>query len=371
MTDPLPTPSQLALLFDLAPAPMALFTEEGALRHANPAWIALTGRSAEALRGEGFHEAVHEADRQAFTQALAQAASGERVTAEARLVDTAGRARSLRWTMAKDTESGALCVVGYDLEGERALEREEIVRQATDAADISVWGIDPDGTIKVHLGGGVRRVGLEPGQILGQNMFQIYEGVPILALIRRALGGEVVRVEDDQVFDNHFNSVSIPVRRPDGTIVGAAGVTVTVTDLWEAQHALAEQLALVEAQQRTIEQLATPIIEVWQGVVALPLLGAFAGARATSAMEALLQTIVDKQVRFAILDMTGVESVAEATADALTRIVQAVSLLGAEALLVGLSPSVARTVVGLGLPLDRVRTLRNLEEGLRYTMARR
>jgi rsbT co-antagonist protein RsbR len=362
----------LALAFELCPAPMALFTPEGALRAANPAWFALTGRSIGALQGDGWRAVVHEADRAAWGEALARAAGGqERVEEEMRLLDAAGRARAFRWTISKDPETGAVCIAGRDLEAERAIRREEIIRQALDTSDVHVWAVDKEGTVIVHSGGGVRHIGLEPGVLLGQNLFQVFAGSSIIPIVQRALAGERTHLAHDLAFDNDFESITIPVRGPDGAIEGAAGVTVVVTALWNARRALEEQLALVKEQERTIEQLSTPIIEVWRGTVALPVLGAFSGVRAANAMQALLETIVAKQVRFAILDMTGVETVEAQTADALARIVQAVALLGAEALLVGLSPSVARTVVGLGLSLDGVRTLRNLEEGLRYAMGRR
>lgn len=350
---------------------MAIFTPAGALAYANPSWIALAGRPAAALEGEGWRAFVHEADRAAWDGALARAAGGQRVEQEMRYLDGTGRARAFCWTMSRDPQTGAIIIAGRDLEGERAARRQRIIEQALDTSEVNIWAMDTDGTITVHVGGGVRRIGLEPGQNLGQNFFHLYGDSPITAHVRAALAGERVHVPHDEVFGNDYESITVPVRGPDGSIEGVTGVNVVVTDLWNARRALEEQLALVKEQQRTIEQLSTPIIEVWQGTVALPLLGAFNGARAARAMEALLETIVAKQVRFAILDMTGVETVEAETADALARIVQAVALLGSEALLVGLSPSVARTVVGLGLSLDGVRTLRNLEEGLRYAMGRR
>ncbi|UQA60946.1 PAS domain-containing protein [Polyangium aurulentum] len=362
----------LALAFELSPAPMAIFTPEGALLSANPAWTALTGHAAADLQGDGWQTAVHEADRAAWAEALARTASeGARVEHELRLLDTRGGARAFRWTMARDAGTGAICIAGHDLEGERAVRRERIIRDVLDTSDINVWAMDADGTVTVHIGGGVRRIGLEPGQILGQNIFALYGDSPIITHIRMALAGERVHIPHDEVFGNVYESLTVPVRGPNGAVEGVAGVNVIITDLWNARRALEEQLLLVREQQRTIEQISTPIIEVWQGAVAMPLLGAFSGARAARAMEALLETIVDKQVSFAILDLTGVDTVDAETADALARIVQAVALLGAEALLVGLSPNVARTVVGLGLSLDKARTLRNLEEGLRYAMARR
>lgn len=350
-----------------------VFEPEGTLLEANPAALVLIGKSLAELRGQRLADLIVDAERADFAAVLPHAAtSADRVDHLARLVDGEGIARQIRWTFARAADSSHICGIGHDLTHELAAKRERALCAVLNHADNVAWAIDPDGTIFVHAGGGTKHLGMVPGQILGFNYFQLYANVPpVIAAGRQALAGEVVVEHDSRVFDRYFTAITVPVRAPNGDITGVAGLTTDITTLKTTQQELEEKLALIEEQQRTIQDLSTPIIEVWKGVVAAPVLGALNGERSDKLLERLLEYIVAKQIRFAVLDMTGAAAVDAATADALGRIVQAITLLGAEALLVGLSPSVAQTIVSLGISMTNVKTLRNLEEGLRYCMQRK
>jgi len=126
-----------------------------------------------------------------------------------------------------------------------------------------------------------------------------------------------------------------------------------------------EKLELIARQQQTIVTMSTPIIQVWKGVLTLPIVGMLDAARATEIMNKLLDRIVTSSAHHAILDLTGVESVDEATADHLLRIMRAVELLGARVVITGIRPAVARSIVALGADLASLTTVANLEEGLK------
>lgn len=126
-----------------------------------------------------------------------------------------------------------------------------------------------------------------------------------------------------------------------------------------------EKLDLIARQQQTIVTMATPIIQVWKGVLTLPIVGALDAARAADVMEQLLQRIVTTSAHAAIIDLTGVESVDESTADHLLRIVRAIKLLGAHAVITGIRPAVAQSIVALGVDLAALTPMANLEEGLK------
>ena len=347
--------------------------QEGTLVDANPALAVLTGKSLAELRGQRLVDLIVEAERAEFGAVVSHvAASVGSVDHEASLVVGQGITRRIRWTFSRPAEGGHICGIGHDLTHELAAKREAALCAVLNHADNVAWAIDPDGTIFVHTGGGTRHLGMVPGQILGLNYFQLYAEVPpVREAGQKALAGEVIVEHDSRVFDRFFTAITVPVRGANGEITGVAGLTTDITTLKRTQQELEEKLALIEEQQRTIQDLSTPIIEVWKGVVAAPVLGALNGERADKLLERLLEYIVAKQIRFAVLDMTGAAVVDTATADALGRIVQAITLLGAEALLVGLSPSVAQTIVSLGISMTNVKTLRNLEEGLRYCMQRK
>lgn len=131
---------------------------------------------------------------------------------------------------------------------------------------------------------------------------------------------------------------------------------------------LREKLDVIERQDRALREMAVPIIQVWDGVLTLPILGMLDTSRAAMITDRLLTEIVERRARYAILDLTAVEAVDTHTADHLLRIVQAISLLGARAVITGIRASVAQTLVSLGVDLAQLRTLRDLQEGLRACM---
>ncbi|AUX31425.1 MULTISPECIES: STAS domain-containing protein [Sorangium] len=139
-------------------------------------------------------------------------------------------------------------------------------------------------------------------------------------------------------------------------------------ELQTTEQELREKLSVIERQQRELRALATPIIQVWDGVLALPLIGTLDGVRAGVITEELLDAIVRTGARYAILDMTGVDGMDEATADHVIRIVRAVELLGAKGVITGVRPAVAALITSLGLDMAAVVTLRNVREGLRMCL---
>jgi rsbT co-antagonist protein RsbR len=121
----------------------------------------------------------------------------------------------------------------------------------------------------------------------------------------------------------------------------------------------------VAIQAAAISELSTPVMEIWDDILVLPVVGVVDTKRSMEIMENLLRNIVDTQARCAIVDITGVEIVDTKTADYLLKVVRAAHLLGTRCVLTGLSPPVAQTLVEIGANLDEVRTLRNLKEGLK------
>src|SRR3954468_22476851 len=124
-----------------------------------------------------------------------------------------------------------------------------------------------------------------------------------------------------------------------------------------SERGAVEQAALQEtiAQQRqTISELQTPVIQVWEGILALPIVGSLDTARTAEMNETLLQRIVDTGSEIVILDITAVPVVDTAVAKHLLETISAARLLGAEVYLVGLSTRTAITLVHLGVDLSGV-----------------
>lgn len=139
------------------------------------------------------------------------------------------------------------------------------------------------------------------------------------------------------------------------------------------QQALADldqKLEIIERQRSAIQELSTPVLQVWDNVLAMPVIGVVDTKRSADIMERLLSEIIVNQSRFVILDITGVEVVDTKTADHFVKVIKAAELLGASCVLTGIRPAVAQTLVEIGVDLSSIATLRNLKEGLKECLHR-
>ena len=123
-------------------------------------------------------------------------------------------------------------------------------------------------------------------------------------------------------------------------------------------------------QRRTIEELETPVIEVWDGVLAIPLIGSVDTMRAQTMNERLLQAIVDTGSSIVLVDISGVPVVDTAMSRHLLETVAAARLLGAEVIVVGLNARTAITLVQLGQDLAGVTTRTTMARGLQLAFER-
>jgi rsbT co-antagonist protein RsbR len=143
----------------------------------------------------------------------------------------------------------------------------------------------------------------------------------------------------------------------------------TSTDRDRMVTELTDKLSVIEAQNRAIQAMSTPILQVWDGVLALPIIGMVDEARASLMTETLLGAIVETQARFAILDLTGVDVVDTSTANNFLKIVAGTRLLGAHALIAGIRPMVAQTISSLGVDLGTIATFGTLKAALQHCIA--
>jgi rsbT co-antagonist protein RsbR len=105
-------------------------------------------------------------------------------------------------------------------------------------------------------------------------------------------------------------------------------------------------------QQREITELSTPVVKLWDGILALPVIGTLDSQRTQVVMENLLQSIVDEEAEIAIIDITGVPTVDTLTAQYLIKTVAAARLMGADCIISGIRPQIAQTIVHLGVELN-------------------
>ncbi|HVW03103.1 MAG TPA: STAS domain-containing protein, partial [Planctomycetaceae bacterium] len=119
---------------------------------------------------------------------------------------------------------------------------------------------------------------------------------------------------------------------------------------------------IIDRQQQEMLELSTPVVKLWEGILALPLIGTLDSSRTQVVMENLLQTIVDTESEIAIIDITGVPTVDTLTAQHLLKTVAAARLMGAECIISGIRPQIAQTVVHLGVDLSHVVTKASLAD---------
>ncbi|MDC0744947.1 AAA family ATPase [Polyangium mundeleinium] len=128
---------------------------------------------------------------------------------------------------------------------------------------------------------------------------------------------------------------------------------------------LSQKQALIAQQKELIRVLSTPILEVWDGVLTIPIVGVIDEERSSVITQNLLARVVETQSKFAIVDLTGVDEMDPGTAEHIVRIIGAVRLLGARSVITGIQPAVARAMISLGVDLSRIQTRANLRDGLR------
>ena len=127
---------------------------------------------------------------------------------------------------------------------------------------------------------------------------------------------------------------------------------------------------VINRQQREMLELSTPVVKLWEGILALPMIGTLDSARTQVVMENLLQKVVETGAQIAILDITGVPTVDTLVAQHLLKTVTALRLMGAEYIISGVRPQIAQTIVHLGVDLQGVTTKANLADALALALRR-
>ncbi|WP_437756284.1 PAS domain-containing protein [Sorangium sp. So ce1389] len=239
---------------------------------------------------------------------------------------------------------------------------------------------DPESRYVVANAQFERFMGVEPGSVAGK---RDHDMLPedVVAMVRAA-DDAVRNTGVATVFEESvphitegmklFHSVKFPVRGPgipEGTVGGAA-IDITAIKRAEAERQEA-QLAVIEAQQATIRELATPLLPIAEGVIVVPLIGTLDPERASRIIEALLAGVGAHQATIAIIDITGVRSVDAHVAGVLLQAARAVRLLGARVVLTGIQPAIARTLIDLGVDLQGLVTEGTLRGGIDHALRTR
>jgi len=143
-----------------------------------------------------------------------------------------------------------------------------------------------------------------------------------------------------------------------------------MVELESSRSDLAEKLETIERQRLAISELSVPIIELWEDIITLPIVGTVDSRRAAEMTEKLLARINDRGAKGVIIDLTGVEVIDTMTAGHLLKLTRAAALLGSFCVLTGIGPAVASTMVQIGVDMGELCTARSLRDGLRVCLAR-
>ncbi|TKC95840.1 PAS domain S-box protein [Polyangium fumosum] len=189
--------------------------------------------------------------------------------------------------------------------------------------------------------------------------------------------GEIQRYSLDKRFVRKNGSIMYGnillqgVYRDDGSFDHLFGFLHDITERWEGERErLALKQEIIDAQKRALRELSTPLIPVAEHVLVMPLVGTIDNVRAQAVLEVLLDGVMRHNARMTILDVTGVEVVDMEVMNALVQAARAVNLLGAQAILTGIQPRIAKTLVDLQADLSTIMTLSTVREGISYALGR-
>ena len=159
------------------------------------------------------------------------------------------------------------------------------------------------------------------------------------------------------------NVIITTLRDEQGNLRGFGKITRDLSDRRQAEDKIKRQA------QEILEMATVPVVQVWEGIVLVPIIGTLDSQRTQQLMERLLQRVTETSSPVALLDITGVPAVDSQTAQHLIETVSAVRLLGADVIITGIRPPIAQTLVHLGIDLNNVTTRSSLTAGLRMALS--
>jgi rsbT co-antagonist protein RsbR len=293
--------------------------------------------------------------------------------------------RSLKFPIVD--ESGALIATGgisTDITRQKRaeaalLESRSLLQAVLDNSPAVVYAKDREGRYILISSEGARQLGRTQSDILGKRDHDLMPG-PLADAIRAgeqriAETGILEEIEDviPQNDGPHtYLNTKFPLRDAAGEIYAVCGIATDITKIKLAEEERSRMREeIIQAQEYAIRELSTPLIPIAEGVVAMPILGMIDELRAKQIIDTLLTGVTQKRASIVILDVTGVQHMDTRITSALVQATQAVRLLGAEVVLTGVQPQMARALVAFDIKLDRMTTLATLQSGIEFALARR
>jgi rsbT co-antagonist protein RsbR len=278
-------------------------------------------------------------------------------------------------TTAVHDQAGVACGYGMIIHDqtqwrEQALALHSMEQMVDSIADYEVIRFDPDGMVRSWNPGAERLTGYTAAEVIGHHMSMFYTDEDASSgVLERGMAGAVRdgsleaegwRIRKDGT--RFWASISVsPIKDDQG---GVTGYVKVARDLSERR----EQQQLVQQQRDEILELSTPVIQVWDKVLVLPLIGTLDSGRAARLTESLLERIAQDQADVVIIDISGVPAIDSGVAQHLLETVDAARLMGTESILSGVRPDTAQSMVHLGIELGGLRSRTSLKDALQLAL---
>lgn len=365
-------------LFQTSGDLLCILSLEGNFITVNDAFHNVLGYLDQALVGQALSTILH-ADDVTPVRAFLEKNDDAHLRMNARFVHRDLSERKLSLTLQRIAEDGAIYGTArevFEQEDSIAVRRRaEVLQKMEVTAQVGGWEVDVKSgalywtteTYRIHE----VPAGFKPDLATAIN-FYAPEAVPVItAAVDEAMKGNA--------YDLELQIITATGRRlwvraaghavfEDGAVVRLVGAFQDIDAFKRRELELEEKLAIIEEQRFAIHAMSAPIIQVWDGVLALPVVGMLDEARASEITSRMLDTVVQQAADYAILDLTGVETVDEGTADYVLRIIRSIQLLGAQCIVTGIRPAVAQTLISLGTGFAGTRTVSNLREAIKICM---
>jgi rsbT co-antagonist protein RsbR len=251
------------------------------------------------------------------------------------------------WTMSSSTQRSDLMAT------------KELSEQSAELLNAIVDGVRISGSVQVSKHGWEKardlltdisasraRQGFTPSEVA---TFVLSLKKPLFVLIRREL-----EKTPDRLFETIWSATEL----------------LDALALLTTNAFIATREELIFRQQQELLELSTPVVKLWDGILALPIIGTLDSARTQVVMESLLQAVVATNSKYAIIDITGVPTVDTLVAQHLLKTITAARLMGADCIISGVRPQIAQTIVHLGINLEDIVTKAKLADALALALER-
>ena len=238
-------------------------------------------------------------------------------------------------------------------------------------SDLAIYMLNPTGIVQTWNQGAQVIKQYLAEEVQGKNFSMFYtksdqeKNVPAYELEQALRAGKFegagwrVRKDGSQIW---VDVVISPLRDKNGNLKGFVKVARDATEKKKADE-------LIERQKKDLIELSTPVMNLWQGILALPIVGTLDSTRSQIATERLLQALTTSGSTVAIIDISGVPAVDTVVAQHLLKTIGAARLMGAECIISGIRPEIAQTMVHLGIDLSKVKTKSSMARALEEAMA--